>query len=318
MILIVSYPDEDHTLAVMPHLVARRQRFSLLDLASLPAQASLTAQWSMTSPTTFRYSTDSREIDLSEIHVGWWRRVRPHCVSPQLRDSRWQAFAQNETSQAVQGVLDSLDCPWINPRHADESAHRKPYQLTLARQLGISVPETLVTNDPLEAKRFLERLSPRKVVCKAFIALMESWRETRLVTSRDCDQLEDVRYAPVIFQEFIDGVDLRVIVVGERFFTVRIDARQTSYPVDMRMVIGEARTAPVDLPQPVCDQILRLMKALGLTYGAIDMKLTDEGKYVFLEVNPAGQWLFVERLTGLPISEAMADLLAEYNRRVDS
>lgn len=313
MILIVSYPDEDHTLAVMPHLVARRQRFTLLDLASLPAQASLTANWSVESPSKFHYAWSGRDVDLNEIRVGWWRRVRPHTVSPQLTNPRWQAFAQNETSQAVQGVLDSLPCTWINPRLSDESAHRKPYQLTLARQLGIAIPRTLVTNDPAQAKDFLEQLAPRKAVCKAFIALLESWRETRLVTTRDCDQLEDVRFAPVIFQEYVEGIDLRVIVVGERIFTVRIDARETSYPIDMRMVIGEAKTSAFELPQTICDQIHQLMRALNLTYGAIDMKLTDSGEFIFLEVNPAGQWLFVERLTGLPISQAVADLLSDLN-----
>ncbi len=77
MILIVSYADEDHTLAVMPHLVARRQRFTLFDLASLPAQASLTANWSVESPSQFHYAWNGRDVDLNEIRVGWWRRVWP-------------------------------------------------------------------------------------------------------------------------------------------------------------------------------------------------------------------------------------------------
>ncbi len=313
MILVISYPDEDHTVAVLRRLSERHQRFVLVDLASLPAQARLSAEWSPSGPSGFQYCSAAGTFDLADAKVGWWRRIRPHVLSCELTDPRWQAFALSETSQAVNGVLDSLPCVWINPRKADEIAHRKPYQLTVARRLGMAIPETLVTNDPDRARTFIEGLPPRQVVCKAFVAMLESWRETRLVTPDDLHRVEGVKYAPLIFQEFVEGVDLRIIVVGQRIFTVQIDARQTRYPIDMRMVIGESTTSAVELPKRVVDQIHNLMEVLGLQYGAIDMKLTDSGEYLFLEVNPAGQWLFVERLTGLPITAAMADLLIEHN-----
>jgi glutathione synthase/RimK-type ligase-like ATP-grasp enzyme len=120
-----------------------------------------------------------------------------------------------------------------------------------------------------------------------------------------------VRYAPVIFQEYIEGVDLRITVIGNSIFAAEIDAQETSYPVDMRMVIGEAHIRPVELPPKVQKKILELQRRLGLYYGAIDMRRTPQGDYVFFEVNPAGQWLFVEERTQLPISQAIADYLAE-------
>ena len=83
----------------------------------------------------------------------------------------------------------------------------------------------------------------------------------------------------------------------------------------MRMVVGEAKVAPVTLPEPVQHQLRQLQHRLGLVYGAIDMRRTDAGEYVFLEVNPAGQWLFVEQRTGLPIAKAIADYLAAASTR---
>jgi len=53
-----------------------------------------------------------------------------------------------------------------------------------------------------------------------------------------------------------------------------------------------------------------LMRRLGLVYGAIDLRLTPDGRYVFLEINPAGQFLYVEQQTGQPIAAALAALLA--------
>jgi hypothetical protein len=119
-----------------------------------------------------------------------------------------------------------------------------------------------------------------------------------------------VRLAPVIFQEYVEGVDLRVTVVGDRVFAAEIDARHTSYPCDMRMVVGEASIRAVRLPEAVEAGLLALMRRLGLVYGACDLRRRAGGEHVFLEVNPAGQWLFVEQRTGLPIADALAAELA--------
>jgi glutathione synthase/RimK-type ligase-like ATP-grasp enzyme len=162
---------------------------------------------------------------------------------------------------------------------------------------------------PDEARSFIRQVGAEKTVFKAFLASTESWRETRLVEPSDVARLDTVQYAPVIFQEYVEGLDLRVTVVGGDVFAAEIDARRTTYPVDMRMVIGEAPIRGVELPADLIDTVLSLMRELGLRFGAIDMRRTPEGKFFFLEVNPAGQWLFVERRTGLQISQAVADLL---------
>ena len=56
------------------------------------------------------------------------------------------------------------------------------------------------------------------------------------------------------------------------------------------------------------------MRRLGIVYGAIDLRRTPDGRHVFLEVNPAGQWLFVEQATGQPIARALARALLAHDR----
>jgi glutathione synthase/RimK-type ligase-like ATP-grasp enzyme len=221
-----------------------------------------------------------------------------------------RAFAESETAQAVGGMLDALPCTWVNPRGADDAAHHKPYQWAVAHEVGLSLPRTLVTSKPEAARAFIAELGVGRTVFKAFLAAQEAWRETRLIERGDLDRLDLVRLAPVIFQEYVPGVDIRVTVVGDTLFAAEIDARSTSYPVDMRMVIGEAPVRAIELPPSVARALLRLQRRLGLRYGAVDLRRTDQGDYVFFEVNPAGQWLFVEQRTGLPISQAVADALA--------
>lgn len=313
MILVVSYASEDHTREVVRRLEARSREVCLIDLADFPAQADLALTWGNGEAPGYRARTARGSVDLARVRAGWWRRVRPFEVQPAVK-RRDRAFATSETTQAVYGMLDSLSCRWMNPRLPDEAAQHKPAQWAVAHQVGLKLPRTLVTNEPEAARSFVEAVGVGRTVFKAFLAATEDWRETRLVLKEDMDRLDSVRYAPVIFQEYVEGVDLRITIVGDSIFAAEIDARHTSYPVDMRMAVGESKVSPVTLPTRVASGLKKLMQRLGLVYGAIDMRRTSGGDYHFLEVNPAGQWLFVEARTGLPISQAVADTLSSMEK----
>jgi glutathione synthase/RimK-type ligase-like ATP-grasp enzyme len=309
VILVVSFPDEDHAQDVIGRLRQAGRPVRLLDLAEVPARRSLTQAWGDGAARSGRLDGGDGPIDLADVRVVWWRRVRPFELDPSVSAPSARAFANSETTQAVYGILDGLDAHWVNPRAADDTAHHKPWQWSVARDVGLRVPRTLVTNSPQDARAFVDQIGLGRVVFKAFLASLDAWRETRLVLEEDLARIELVRLAPVIFQEYVEGVDLRITIVGDRVFPCAIDARRTRYPYDMRMVVGEADVAPAVLPPDVTDGLLRLMDRLGLRYGAIDMRRTDAGEHLFLEVNPAGQWHFVEHRSGLQVSAAMADEL---------
>lgn len=309
MILVVSYPDDEHTQDVIERLERQGREVVLIDLADYPGKSTMDFRWT-NGKAGYRLGTAKGSIDLSTARVGWWRRVCPFGVDSAVGVGSERAFAESETSQAINGVLDALPCVWVNPREADAAAHHKPLQWAVAQQVGLRLPRTLVTTDPVSAREFIETQLPGKTVFKAFLASAEAWRETRVVEQEDLDRIDLVRYAPVIFQEYIAGVDLRVTVIGESIFAVEIDATETSYPFDMRMVVGEAEIQAVELPAKVSKALLALQRRLKLSYGAIDLRRTPAGEYYFLEVNPAGQWHFAQTRSGLPISQAMADYLA--------
>ena len=311
MILVVSYPGEDHTDGVVARLQAAGRDVVRIDLADFPAVRSIEAHWSHDEAGRFLIDHDEgTSTNLAAARVVWWRRVRSFVPDPAIGDAALRTFAHSETSQALLGILDSLKCPWVNPRLADEAAHHKPYQWSVAHALGLKVPRTLVTTRPEAARAFVRGLTPSRVVYKPFLASIEDWRETRLVRPEDLERIDLVRLAPVIFQQYVQGVDLRITVVGDRVFAAAIDARRTDYPVDMRMVIGQGCISVVELPEAIARRLLALQRRLGLVYGAIDMRLGDDGEYYFLEVNPAGQWRFVEERTELAITQALVDLLS--------
>lgn len=310
MIVVISSPSDPHAERVVATLRADGQEVLLLDLSDLPDRATLTIDYDGATAPRLRYSGPAGPVDLSQAQSVWWRRPQAVELSA-ITDPDVVAFTYGEWQEAINGMWQLMDAPWMNPPARDEVAARKALQLRVAAELGLRVPRTLITSNPAEARAFIDREGVGRTIYKTFSCTHAIWRETRLVGPAELDELERVRLAPVIFQEFIPaGVDLRVTAVGGRLFPAAIDPTGTDYDVDFRMSLGQAQVAAAELPAEVEKRLLALMERLGLVYGAIDVRRTPDGEHVFLEVNTAGEFLFVEDRTGQPITRALADWLA--------
>lgn len=318
MILLVSHDDDDHLAPMVSALAAIGSETVVVDTAGLPAAVGMAAEHGPRGDRWRLRLADGAWLDLDRCGSGWWRRPRPPAHDPRITDPREAAWAANETYEAMAGFWGALPITWVSPPAAIETAMMKTWQLPAARAAGLEIPETLVTSDPEEARSFVDRLGPTRVICKAFSATETHWRETRQVGSAEYELLDRVQLAPVIFQEFVPAeVDLRVTIVGEHVFAAAIDSQELPYPLDFRLFLDTGRGVsmrPAVLPDDVVEALHRLLKAAGLRYGAVDMRRTPDGRHVFLEVNPAGQWLFVEEVTGQPITTSMARLLADLDR----
>jgi glutathione synthase/RimK-type ligase-like ATP-grasp enzyme len=310
VILVISFTDNPHVERVLQHIT---RDVVVMDIASFPATAGLDARLGAGRHTrTFRLP-DDRRVDLDDVRVVWRRRLRPISVHTDVTDSTSRLFAWSETDEALHGMLYTLQCPWMNPPMADEVAQRKVRQLQLAGQVGLTIPETLITTDPAEAAQFLAGYPPGGVITKAFRNLAEAQRWTRRVTPEDTARLETVKYAPVTFQAFVPvDLDLRVTIVEDDIFTAGIRSAP-GYETDYRPGLLSATVRPYELPDDVAAALQRLMKAFGLRYGAIDMRVTPEGEHVFLEVNPGGEYLFACDRTGQPVPQAIAAALERHD-----
>ena len=216
----------------------------------------------------------------------------------------------------MRSIWNALDGLWLNCPFAILRAEDKPRQLMIARQLGLCVPETIVTNDPDRAISFSKR---GDVVAKPLRqALIDDGNRGKVIfTSRIETSIEhqtaSIELAPVIFQrEVRKRADIRVIVVDDRVFATAIasqDHEETS--VDWRKgVRTDLIHRTTILPKDVDKACVAITKALGLRYSAIDLIEDDDGKHWFLEANPNGQWAWIEQKTGAPISAAIVDGLS--------
>lgn len=317
MSVLILAPESDlHTRAVVEEIDKLGGQVYVFDIATFPQEVQLSARLDCCEQHDFVLTFPEGVVNLDEVGVVWWRRPQQPQISDDITDRTHRAFAANETQEALSGLWHALDVFWVNDPARDHVGHRKLNQLRTAQELGLRIPDTLITNDPNRARRFIDAHGYQDVIYKAFSALEEEWRETRLLKPEELQLLDHVQYAPVIFQEYVPAVyDLRVTVVGDRLFPAAIHSQETDYPVDFRMELDNATVEPANLPDEIERLLHQLMEQMGLAYGAIDMRLTPDGDYVFLEINPAGQWLFIEERSEQPITSTLARLLVERDQK---
>lgn len=307
MILIISSADDVHAQAVLNELRSLGAADTrILNLSDFPTQMTLRMTMRNGAAPDFRLTfPDGAVVPMSAVKAVWWRRPQSFNPPAQITDPHVRHFAMSEAATAFQGMWQSSSALWVNNIVNDAAAAHKPWQLKLAHELGLTIPDTLITNDPQEARQFW-RQYPGEVIYKAFSASAFAWRETRILKPEEESLADSVQYAPVIFQRYVPAVfDLRITAVGGQLFASEAHSQQGEYKVDVRFNT-HIPYKPHQLPAEIERKLLMLMTRLGLEYGAIDMRLTPAGQYVFLEINPAGQFLYVEHHAGLPIAAAMA------------
>lgn len=309
-VLIVSNFSDGHARAVISELRARGAQVELLDLADYPGKLTLTLAFEGCKRRFQLRRPGGGQLDLEQVRAVWWRRPSAFGLPDTLHNPAHRRLALSEATTAFHGLFEAMDALWINPPALDAAASHKPYQLALAQRLGLDIPHTMMTSDPDEAREFW-RACNGDVIYKQFIALPEAWFETRRLGEAETKAGDAaIRLAPVIFQRNVGAVaDLRVTIIGDKVFAAAVDVRNLSYDVDVRLNL-DAKHVTHDLPDDVVKKLRTLMRQLGLLYGAIDLRLTEDGRYVFLEINPAGQFLYVEQQTGQPIAAALAAHLA--------
>jgi hypothetical protein len=258
--------------------------------------------------------------DLAEVTAVWHRRPNPPSAS-RVPDASQRAYAEEMARQMLDGVYDLMPTDhWMpaRPKHMTRMDN-KLLHLRRAVELGFTIPDTVVGNDPAQLvpawRRSQGRLISKSLDFRPFFIYGEDHHTyTTKIERRDLAGRHRIRHSPVILQPNLPkAVELRVTVVGQRVFSAEIDSQASRLTrQDWRHYEDlSVEYRPHPLPEPVEKRCLRLVASLGLSYGAIDLVLTPDGEYVFLELNVSGQWAFVELRAGLPISDAIADWLAE-------
>jgi hypothetical protein len=307
VILAVTHRGDEHARPVLDALARQGARAVVLDLALLPARGRLALAYGGRGRRLIHLD-GAGSIDAARVRSVWWRRPLPPRAPRGLSAARAE-YAERQTLAALGGLLGSFEAArYVNHPWRDDAAGHKTLQLAAAERAGLRVPPTLVTSDPAAARAFLRRRGRAGAVHKQLDPSEADWRRTR--RAGEAAVLRGLRAAPLILQQRVPGLDVRVTAVGDELYAAEIDARRSPSPDDYRGFEDRCRFAACRLPARVEAGLRRLLADLGLDFAAVDLRRDADGGWFFLEVNPAGQWLWVERRTGQPITAALAALLA--------
>jgi hypothetical protein len=250
---------------------------------------------------------DGTLVDVGTLNALWCRRPPTKQTLPAETDPEFAGHIDFATEMATYGILlDRFRGRWVNDPVAMGSALNKIVQLRAAQHAGFRIPVTLVSQDPARIRSFCAA-HPGAII-KPVAARRGSELAPTAVVSRELLDRDDVlAVASAIYQECIPGErHLRISVLGERCDAALIESKALDWRLDVNVPF---RPYPLDpsLERRLCTTL----EQLGLVMGIFDLKLTDDDEPVFLEVNPQGQFLFVEGLCDLPLADGLAAFLVD-------
>ncbi len=256
-----------------------------------------------------------RKLNLRDLKSVFFRR--PLRSSALELDPASREVVEGERNAFQLWLWEGLPCFWVSRPSAIRRAESKIDQLRIAPSLGFAIPKTLITTDPAAALEFYRECGGQvvnKVLAKGVVKSngKSLGLYTHRLTEDDLKRPDSISLLPCVFQEYVEKkVEVRVTVVGQKVFAAEIHSQASERTRDdwRKYDFPNTPYLPHALPSEVGERCVELVRHYGLAYGAIDLVLTPQGEYVFLEINPNGQWLWVEKLTGLPIADEIASML---------
>lgn len=302
--LIVSTPDDLHTHYVTWALKQAGHEVQLLN----------SQHGNCPSSTTLHLGDADGAFDSpiwQDVEAAWCRRLSfalGYGLIGKPSDDEDEKFVRSEENCFTRWLIDLHEpglLRWVNYPAAATAAENKFLQLKAARSCGLRVPRTLVTADPRRFRSFLKQEgtivakplrpyswehSPGKLLAP-YAAVIDAERANELSD-------EDISQCVTIYQQCIAKVsDVRMLILGQDLFAYRViqeGEQYFDYRVGFHEEEGYLRFESISVPKDLQKEMARLMEALKINFASADFALTADGEFIFLDLNPSGQWMFIE------------------------
>ena len=306
-VLIATQHDDPDTAVVANELRSRGSRVSVFHGQDYPMKSEISTFIESATDTRIMVSGAGADLDLESFDVVWWRRYHGFNVSGNFHpDDEKIIRLENSVLSRHFPHLVAPGARWINSPEGEMLGSSKMKQLRAAKDVGLKFPKTLATNSRAEASRFIDLLegAGKRAILKTFLphywldeADTPAYAYTSAITSSQLVEDSMFRVCPVILQERLDGVcEIRAVFMGQACAAVEhnhassgrnhLDARTSALP-DRNLKLHA-------LPAKLVDRCVKLMESLSLVFGSFDFLLMPDGEYVFLEINPQGQWVWLD------------------------
>jgi glutathione synthase/RimK-type ligase-like ATP-grasp enzyme len=297
-ILILGNSEDAHAVHLNQVLTQAGATVNYLDTRLFPTH--LKMSWQPDTQEGCLTLPGGRSLNFQDIKSVFWRSLSEVYI-PSLKDENQRQIAYNDSLSTLRSLIQACPARWINSWQAFQFHKEKPLQLNQVKQLGITIPATLISNDPEQVIKFAQ--SQKQTIFKP----VYGGSHTQLITETHLDPKRlklALSLSPVTIQEYIPGTNIRTYVIGGSVYSAEIRSHSLDFREDL-----EAELIKIELPESVQQQCLAITKALMLEWTAIDWRLKPTGEYVFLEANPSPMFLYFENQTGFPITQQLIKLL---------
>lgn len=305
-LLITTEPDDYHAIVVKIALENMGHEARLFFTADQPSRQTN----SLLIDNEFynwKSSDEYNTYEENEYDVVWWRRARKPYLSKSKAHPEDYKFIARENVLFYESLTSNIapNAWWINNKEASNRANFKLLQLKLASQCGLIIPRTLCSNSPDVIQEFLKTHKTGGVIYKPLCS--NFWFEnkkikisyTNRLTLNDLPKNDLLQLVPGIYQpEIKKKYELRVVCFGDYIVAAKLNSQvHEDSKLDWRAMQGNSlNIEPYQLPTQIENRLRSFMGKLGIVFGSFDFIVTDDGNYIFLEVNEQGQFLWIEEL----------------------
>lgn len=253
-----------------------------------------------------------------DINIIWYRRPEPIKIEFSETDSSITKFIAGEWAAAIDGFLSHIPQKlWVNYPSNCMIASYKPEQLSRAKSFGLSVPKTLITLNYEEANAFFQKCNSKiiaKPLCSGYIERkspeIDSVIYTNVVNEITLDDVSVFHNCPTFFQEMVPKIfDVRIIILDYHLHAVKMSTEGKESSIDIRYNnMDNVVYSNIRIPNNVKKSLVSLIKSYGLRFAAIDMAVTEDNKWFFFEINPNGQWAWLDIVGEAKIHKMFIDV----------
>jgi glutathione synthase/RimK-type ligase-like ATP-grasp enzyme len=302
---IVSTSGDAHANIIAAKIHLRGFLCHIFETDKITTTGRSLAQWNSEKPSFVTKDTLGNEINIEELATCWWRRIAQSQadVNPKLDPVLIDVGNAASRHMFIGGVLCAFRGTFLSCPKATIAAENKLLQLTRAREQGLRTPKTIVSNSINDIVRFGENFDGT-VIIKSLVPMNGKMVDAVKLKTYQLD-VDEILLIPSILQEFIDGTrHVRAIIFGEIVTLVEFESEDVDWrrnvPQKMSVLQGEV---------VLRNQLINLCKSLNLKMGIADLKINTSNEVVFLEINPQGQFLFVEPYIDFSVADLFVDFI---------
>lgn len=324
-LLIPTTPSDTHSIYVKLALEKLGHHVDLWYTADFPIQQTHSFELK-NDKFSWRMKSRSLKLNDAKYDLVWYRRPSKPTIPEYLHPDDFEnAKKENFTFYQNFWQVIASDAKWINPVHSTYKVNSKVLQLKVAAKIGMNIPRTLISNDPSDIKKFIEKhegnvvyktLYPMAWVKDDYVRLTYA----SLIGMDDLSSDKLLQATPGIFQEKINKkYELRVTYFGDKYIATKINSQIH------KEAIMDWRNAPThelalevtSLPEKIDELCQKLMRSFGVVFGCFDLIVTPEDEYYFLEVNEQGQFLWIEEVNpDIKMLNQFVAFIVSYDREV--